>query len=121
MPQFLTIAGFTELTETFGFNVAILIVLAVVLFKLTKGVIDHLADRGKKKEEAYEELVAKVQKQNEEREVRYEKTIQDNLVIIKNLSESFDVLKDVLVKVEDIEAKVSEISSSHSVPKNLYK
>lgn len=117
MPQFLSITGFTELSETFGFNVAVLIVLAIVLFKLTKGVIDHLAKRSNEKEKAYEELVTKVQKQNEEREVRYEKTIQENLVIIKNLSESFDVLKHVLVKVEDIEAKVSKISDVQSEKK----
>ena len=117
MPQFLTIATFTELTETFGFNIAILVILAYVLFKLSKGVIDHLTKRSIEKEKAYEELVAKVQKQNEEREIRYEKTIQDNLEIIKSLSESFEVLKDVLVKVEDIEAKVSELST-HPKSKN---
>lgn len=119
MPQFLSITALSELTETFGFNVAVLIILGWVLFKLTKGVIDHLTSRSTVKELAYEELVSKVQKQNEEREIRYERTIQDNLIIIKNLSESFDVLKDVLVKVEDIEAKVSEISTMHSAPKNL--
>lgn len=111
MPQFLTIATFTELTETFGFNIAVLVILAYVLFKLAKGVIDHLNKRSTDKEKAYEDLIAKVQKQNEERELRYNKTIQDNIEIIKSLSESFEVLKDVLVKVEDIEAKVSGLST----------
>ena len=112
---------FLEAANDFGVAIAIILVLGVLIYLLGKS---YLRDSKKDKEistKDYKDLVVKVQSQNDVREARYEKTIQEltqksekrdkeYVVIIKNLSENFGVLKEVLSKVEDIETKMTEMA-----------
>ena len=115
-----TVGAFTEIANSFGFSVAVFIVISILLYKIVLAIIKHLQDEKVQKESAYDDLVKEVQENNKIRESKYEKTIEEiseksekrdaeYILIIKNLSENFSVLKEVLVKVEGLESEIKKL------------